>query len=133
MRKKTSAVDRKSCNCWPIISVQLLAADSGIRPAYTDTSGGRQRAPSTPRWGPPSLHRSFRRATASTVHVASVGFSGVRLVDTDTSGERQRAPSTPRWGPSSLHKSFRLAIASSVHTLLAHCATVPVLHDATHF
>ena len=44
---------------------------SGVRLAYTDPSGERQRAPSTPQqWGPPSLHRSFRRATASTAHVA---------------------------------------------------------------
>ena len=46
----------------------------GVRLAYTDPSGERQRAPSTPQqWGPPSLHRSFRRATASTVHSAAVG------------------------------------------------------------
>ena len=88
---------------------------SGVRLAYTDPSGERQGAPSTPQqWGPPSLHRSFRRATASTVH-AAVGSvwlteillasdselrprcsSGVRLAYTDPSGERQRAPSTPQ-------------------------------------
>ena len=38
---------------------------SGVRLAYTDPSGERQRAPSTPQqWGPPSLHRPFRRAIA---------------------------------------------------------------------
>ena len=41
---------------------------SGVRLAYTDLSGERQRAPSTPRWGPSSLQRSFRRAIASYVH-----------------------------------------------------------------
>ena len=47
---------------------------SGVRLACTDPSGEQQRASSTPQqWGPPSLHRTFRRATASTVH-AVVGF-----------------------------------------------------------
>ena len=42
---------------------------SGVRLAYTDPSDERQRAPSTPRWGPSSLQRSFRRAIASSVHM----------------------------------------------------------------
>ena len=42
---------------------------SGVRLAYTNPSGKRQRAPSTPRWGPFSLQRSFRRAIASSVHM----------------------------------------------------------------
>ena len=48
---------------------------SGVRLlAYTDPSGERQRAPSTSQqWDPPSLHRSFRRATVSNVHAAAVG------------------------------------------------------------
>ena len=46
---------------------------SGVRLAYTDPSGERQRAPSTLRWGPPSLQRSFRRAIASSVHAAAKG------------------------------------------------------------
>ena len=64
-------------SAWP---TQILPASdselrsrrsSGVRLAYTDFSGDRQRAPSTPQqWGPPRLHRSFRRATASTVHAA---------------------------------------------------------------
>ena len=37
----------------------------GVLLACTDPSGERQRAPSTPRWGPSSLQRSFRRAIAS--------------------------------------------------------------------
>ena len=135
--KKMSAVDRQSCSYWPITSVQLLAADSGVRLAYTDPSGERQRASSTPRWGPFSIQISFRRAIASSVHAATVGSaqptqilpasdsehrprrsSGVRLAYTVPSGERQRAPSTPRWRPSSLQRSFRRAIASSVHTCI---------------
>ena len=44
---------------------------SGVRIAYTNPSGERHRAPSTPQqWGLPSLHRSFRRAIASIVHAA---------------------------------------------------------------
>ena len=51
--------------------LRLRRSSSGVRLAYTDLPGERQRAPSTPQqWGPPSLHRSFRRATASTVHAA---------------------------------------------------------------
>ena len=62
----------------------LPASDSKLRPrrssgfhlAYTtNPSGKRQRAPSTPRWGPSSLQRSFRRAIASSVHV----FLGERI------------------------------------------------------
>ena len=82
----------RRCNYWPIIYMQttvqsfpsilareiLSASDSelrrrrssGVRLAYTDPSGERQRAPSTPRWGPSSLQRSFRRPIASTVHAA---------------------------------------------------------------
>ena len=41
---------------------------SGVRLAHTDPSGERQRAPFTPRCGYPNLHRSFRRAIASSVH-----------------------------------------------------------------
>ena len=41
---------------------------SGVHLAYTDPSGERQRAPSTPRWGPFSLQRSFRRAISSSAH-----------------------------------------------------------------
>ena len=108
---------------------------SGGPPVYIDPSRERQRAPSTPRWVPSSLQRSFRRAIASSVHAAAVGSalptqilpasdseyrprrsSGVRLAYIDISVERQRAPSTPRWGPFSLQRSFRRAIASSVHT-----------------
>ena len=69
-------------------SVLRSRRSNGVRLAYTDPFGERQRAPSTPQQlGLPSLHRSFRRATASTVHAA--------------------------WGPSSLQRSFRRAIASS--------------------
>ena len=133
--KKTSAVDLQSFNYSPIISVQLLAADSGVRLAYTDSSGERKQAPFTSRWDPSSLQRSFRQAIASSVHAATVGSayptqilpasdsehrprrsSGVRLAYIHPSGGRQRAPSSLRWGPSSLHRSFRRAIESSVHT-----------------
>ena len=86
---------------------------SGVRLAYTDPSGERQRAPSTPRWGPSSLHRSF---PVSDSELRPRRSSGARLVYTDPSGERQRVPSTPQqWGPSSLHRSFRRATASTVH------------------
>ena len=48
-----------------------LRRSTGVRLAYSDPSGERQRAPFTPQqWGPPGLHRSFRRATANTVHAA---------------------------------------------------------------
>ena len=130
---------RKKCPPYAKKRAPILpASDSELRPlclAYTDPSGERQRAPSTPWWGPSSLQRSFRRALASSVHAAVVGStwptqilpasnsehlprrsSGVRQAFTDPSGERQRAPSTPRWGPSSLQRSFRRAIASSDHT-----------------
>ena len=43
-------------------------SSSGVRLAYTDPSGERQRAPSTPRWGPSSLQGSVRRAKARSVH-----------------------------------------------------------------
>ena len=109
--QKTSFIDLQSCNHWPIISVQLPAADGGVRLAYTDPSGERQRAPSTPRWGTSRLQRSFRRAIASSVH-----SSGVRPAYTDPTCERQRAPSTPQqWGRPSLHGFFRRATASTVH------------------
>ena len=49
-------------------SVLRPRRSSGVRLAYTDLSGERQRAPSMPRWGPSSLQRSFRRAIASSVH-----------------------------------------------------------------
>ena len=64
-------------------SLEILpASDSELRPrrssgarlAYTDPSGERQQAPSTPRWGESiSLQRSLRRAIASSVHAAAVG------------------------------------------------------------
>ena len=41
---------------------------SGVRLAYRDASGKRQRAPSTPQWGLSSLQTSLRRAIASSVH-----------------------------------------------------------------
>ena len=100
---------------WPIIFLETTVRT--ILPIYSgarDPSGERQRAASTPQqWGPPSLHKSFRRAIASTVHAAAVGSakptqmlpasdsehrprrsSGVRLAYRDSSGERQRAPSS---------------------------------------
>ena len=65
----------RRCNYWPIISMKSTVRT--VLPIYfgaRDPSGERQRAPSTPQqWGPPSLHRSFRRVTASTVHAAAVG------------------------------------------------------------
>ena len=74
VRQKRNAKKRASYakKCAPI----LLTSDSELRPrrsdgvrlAYTDPSGERQRAPSTPRWGPSSLQRSFRRAITSSVH-----------------------------------------------------------------
>ena len=63
-----------------ILAPEMLpASDNELRPrhssgvclTYTDHYGERQRAPSTPRWGPSSLQRSFRRAIASTVHAAA--------------------------------------------------------------
>ena len=38
-----------------------------LRRFDTDPSGEQQRAPSTPRWGPSSVQKSFRRAIASSV------------------------------------------------------------------
>ena len=71
-------------------------------------------------WGPHSLHRSFRRATAST---ARPRRGGARLAYRDPSGERWQDPSTPeQWGPPSLHRSFRRAIASSVHAAAVESA-----------
>ena len=55
--------------------------NSGVHLAYTDPSGEQQRAPSMPqKWGPPSLHRSFRRATASTVHAAVGSVSLIKIL-----------------------------------------------------
>ena len=51
--------------------LRLRRSSSGVRLACRDPSGERQRARSTPQqWGPPSLHRSFRRTTARSVHAA---------------------------------------------------------------
>ena len=110
-QKNTSFIDLQKCNHWAIISVQLPAADGGVRLAYTDPSGERQRAPSTPRWDKSRLQRSFRRAIASSVH-----SSGVRPAYTDPTCVQQRAPSTPQqWSRPSLHGFFQRATASTVH------------------
>ena len=47
---------------------KIVRRSSGVRLAYTDPFGERQRAPSTPGWSPSSLQRFFRRAIASSVH-----------------------------------------------------------------
>ena len=72
---KKRAPSPSSVEIIPASDVELRPRrSSGVRLAYTDPSGERQRGPSTPQqWGPPSLHRSFRRAAASSVHAAAVG------------------------------------------------------------
>ena len=140
-KKKKSAKNRAPSPA----SLEILPASdselrprrsSGVRLAYTDPSGERQRAPSTPRWGPSTLQEILPardselspRRSSSEVRLAYTDPSGerqrehrprrnsrVRLAYTDPSGERQRAPSTPRWGPSSLQRCFRRTTASTVH------------------
>ena len=63
---------REQCRRWKH-KLRPCHSSSRVPLAYTDPSGERQQAPSTPQqWGPPSLHhRPFRRATASTVHAAA--------------------------------------------------------------
>ena len=77
IRKKKSAKNRAPSPA----SLEILPASdselrprrsSGVRLAYIDPpSGERQRAPSTPRWGPSTLQEILRREIANFVHAAA--------------------------------------------------------------
>ena len=104
---RSSGVRLSSLEILPASDGKHRPRRGGVRLAYRDPSGERQRAPSTPQqWSLPSLHRSFRRATASSVHAAAVESAqptqilpasdsehrprrvGVRLAYRDPFGER---------------------------------------------